>query len=187
MKRKLTQREIDNYRTWYADAHRYLDENYGTDASLVAGLLAACSPRKSVKTNWRVALQVYRSWQIGGPINFTGTMPCHRPNIMRALSGETLSGDKVESFRRNLCGDYRAVTIDVWMLRWLGSDKKSLTPKQYRTMAKRLRQSAAYYGLLPAEYQAVAWSAERSDNGKRPRSFTGVAKSLSAQLTLWDE
>jgi hypothetical protein len=187
MKRKLQQWEIDNYRTWYADARRHLAEHYGTDADLVAGLLAACSPRMSVKKNWKVALQIYRTWKAGGPINLTGAMRTHHPNIYRALAGETLSGDKVESFRQNLCGSDNAVTLDVWMLRWYGSDNNErLTPKRYRALAKRVRQSAAYYRMSPCEYQAVAWTAIRSDNGKSYKSFSSVAAEMSNQRLLWD-
>jgi hypothetical protein len=40
--------------------------------------------------------------------------------------------------------------------------------------------------LKPAEYQAVAWSACRSDVGLKSKSFISIWRELSAQMTLWD-
>lgn len=185
--RTLTKHEIRCYRSWYSDARELLAREYGEDAELVAGLLAATSPRMKVKKNWKAALAIYRSWKAGGLINYGESMRTHRPNIDRALAGESLSGLKVESFRQNLTGSDNEVTIDVWMLRWFGCESKHTTPKQYKNLAGRCRRHAKKYELSPAEYQAVAWSACRADAGKHPKSFASIWRNLSAQMLLWDE
>lgn len=158
------------------------------DPELFIGLLAATSPRMSVKKNWKTAETIYRSLRRGGPINYSMSMKTHRPNIGRAIRGEKLSGLKVESFRQNLLGSDNDVTIDVWMVRWFKSDNTDgrITPKEYRTLAARCRRNAKSYNMTPAEYQAVAWSACRSDNGLKSKSFLGIWRELHAQMLLWD-
>lgn len=185
--RKLTDNEIRAYRTWYSDARDLIYREY-EDPELFIGLLAATSPRTQVRRNWTVANRIYRTYRKGGPINYTGCMKTHLPNIGRALRGEELSGLKVESFRQNLLGSDNHVTIDVWMIRWFGFDKTDgrITPEQYRMLAARCRRNAKSYNLTPAEYQAVAWVAVMSDNGRRPISFVSVWRSLNQQMTLWD-
>jgi hypothetical protein len=185
-RRRFQKWEIESYRTWYADARQLLIDEFGSDNELMAGLLAATSPRQSVKKNWKSALQVYRTFKAGGPINLHGIMKPMHKNVYRALAGEPLSGEKVESFRQNLIGRWDAVTIDVWMIRWEKSDKKSLTKKQYRTLAKRIRRRAKSHNLKPCEYQAIAWSCIRSDNGLGYRSFKSVYDSMNRQMMLWD-
>ena len=183
--RRLTEQECRRYRTWYADARQVIGQNYD-DPELFIGLLAATSPRMPIKKNWKAAETIYRSLRNGGPINYGCSMKTHRPNIGRAIRGETLSALKVESFRQNLLGSDNHVTIDVWMVRWFGSDNARITPKQYRTYAARCRRNAKSYNMTPAEYQAVAWSAVRSDNGKKSKSFAGICSELNAQMLLWD-
>jgi len=184
--RKLAKHEIAAYKDWYARANRVLIELYGGDSDLFAALLAATSPRMSVKRNWRLAKQVYHSWKNGGPINLNGTLPAHHGNIERAFVSETLSGPKVESFRKNLLGDYNAVTIDVWMKRWLGIDKR-LTLRRYEIAAGAIREQALDYRLKPAEFQAVAWCVIRRDYGFKVKSFALEYANDSGQLKLWDD
>jgi len=73
---------------------------FGDDADLFCDLLAATSPRKQVKANWRVALRVYNAFKAGQEIPRTGLMPAHLGNIVRALNGRELSGPKVQPLQR---------------------------------------------------------------------------------------
>lgn len=185
MARKIKKHEYE-YRHWYTKARKILANTYGVDANMFAGLLAATSARNQVKRNWRLAKQVYDSYKFDGSINLKGCMPCHIGNIHRALKGEPLSGSKVEAFRQNLIGNDSAVTIDIWMLRWLDSDKQSTTPKQYNIFVDWVRKEARNYNMEPAEYQAVCWQACRSDAGLSPKSFAGMFASENAQMKFWE-
>jgi hypothetical protein len=98
-------------------------------------------------------------------------MPVHIANIKRAYNNEPLSGNKVKSFAENLKGNYDAVTIDVWMLRFLGINKTSVNEKLYNKLAEIIREQAKKEGLKPAEYQAICWTYIRSGYGYKYSDF----------------
>ena len=82
---------------WYPTIVDYIWKTY-VDPILFANLLAATSPRKTVKANWRLANRIYREFKAGSAYSRIGLMPCYIGNIDRALSGQPLSGNKVRSF-----------------------------------------------------------------------------------------
>ena len=90
-------------RNWYADARAEIEFQYGDDADLFCDLLAATSPRKQVRANWRLAKRVYESRsfahillteQTSDWLGLLGVMSSQVPNVIRALNGEPLSGPK---------------------------------------------------------------------------------------------
>lgn len=177
-----------NPKNWYCDCGDSIRAEFGTDAELFIDLLAATSPRKQVSANWRLAMRIYHVWNTThGMFSYgdrltsesfcnnlmQGTLPAHRPNIIRALQRKPLQGNKVCAFAANLKGDYEQVTLDVWMCRHYGYPQ-TLSNKKYAELAAIVRTEAAAAGMQPAEYQAVIWHETIRAYGKKPRSYLGV-------------
>lgn len=157
---------------WYADIRAEIVKRFGDDADLFCDLLAATSPRSNVKKNWRSASQLYAFWKQTGQIAESALiMRTHRPNVERAFKREPLSGEKVRRFAANLKGSSACVTIDVWMCRHYGVDRKNLTPDIYAALERRVICEAEAAGIPPADYQAKIWQETRMAHGKRPVSF----------------
>jgi hypothetical protein len=191
-----------NPKNWYQECGDSIRAEFGADSELFIDLLAATSPRKQVSANWRLAMRIYHVWNsldvhkgwflrcyqchrkgkkypedsdfIGLHNNlFTGVMKTHRPNVLRALKREPLSGNKVRAFAANLKGNLEEVTIDVWVCRNYGWSV-SMTDKQYRERSNKIRQEARLVGLRPAEWQAVIWYEAIHAAGKKPQSYLSV-------------
>ncbi len=165
-----THREYGN---WYRDCHSWIYGNFRYPA-LFAGLLAATSPRKQVKANFRLAMRLYARHLSGRFVDYSELLPAARGNVRVILSGRELSGLKVKAFYANLTGDYQQVTIDVWMLRFYGF-AGWITPNRYKMFARRVQNYALKAGLKPAELQAIIWNYERSKAGLKPTDFVSVA------------
>ena len=163
---------------WYLKAGNVIKAMFGDDSDLFCDLLAAISPQMMIRKNWRIAVGIYTQWKTGVEIDRSELWPCHEKNVDRALNGEKLSGPKVQAFAENLKGNYNRITIDTWVLRYLKSDKLSLTPRQYERIEKRLKDNARKHGLKPAEYQAVIWTKIRHDWGLKPVDFAMVADEI---------
>lgn len=165
------------YTNWYENDQRFLQSLYGTDTDLFAALLAACSPQVHVKISWDWANRIYQDYKTNRRIDYRGLMACHVPNVKRALTGEKLSGRKVQNFYANLTGDLDAVTLDSWMLRFFGwflRHKRTPTDRQYDKLAKRFRAIAKANGLKPAELQSAIWIRYRQKQGYKPVSYANI-------------
>ena len=167
-------------KTWYTNCRVEIERLYGNQADLFCHLLAATSPRKQVTANWRLAERIYKSHKAGA-LDLAETLPAHRPNVMRALVGEELSGRKVRAFAANLCGDLDVVCIDIWMMRWAGFEK--LTDKIYTFIENLVKQMAAVYHMKPAEMQAEIWYGVIREHGRTPKSYLAA---IDRQGRFWD-
>lgn len=165
-------------KNWYTDDQEFLQQTFGDDCDLIAALLAATSPQISVAGSWTIAVNVYHRYKAGQNIDFSQFRSCHKGNIVRALSGEPLSGNKVRAFYGNLTGDLEAVTIDTWMLKlfkWFERGTKRVpTNRQYKKLAKCFAKLAKQNGYEPAEFQALLWTHYRSRQGYKPTSYSKV-------------
>jgi len=168
-------------KTWYKDARREIEFHFGQDADLFCDLLAATSPRKQVRANWRLAKQIYESHK-NGQIDWRGCMPCHKANVLRAFAGKPLSGQKVRAFAANLRGNLEEVTVDVWIGRYFGIDK--ITTKWYNAIVAKIKCMARSQNMKPAELQAILWGQALRIAGREPKSFLGAAFA-DRQLTLF--
>ena len=160
-------------RGWYSRSHNTLIRLYGADAPIVAGIIAATSPRVSVKRNWEVSTAFYRKWVNAGKLldgiavvsclkEVCVPLPAWIPNVLRAVNGKPLSGLKVESFRRNLSGDYDAVVLDTWMAQFFGVPHATLAkPEVYNHISAIIRDAAKALDWYPCEVQETVWSAVR--------------------------
>jgi hypothetical protein len=77
---------------------------------------------------------------------------------------DALTGQKRRNFHRNITGNLRVVTLDIWALRaawaWDVDERgsKMLDRKGvYETTEAAYRVVAGLYGLQPAEFQAAVW------------------------------
>jgi len=190
-----------NPKNWYRECGDSIRAEFGADSELFIDLLAATSPRKQITTNWRLAMRIYHVWNSIGDHKdwffrcyatgknypkdsdfvvlcknlFKGTLPAHRPNIIRAFKREPLSGNKVRAFAANLKGNLDEVTIDVWVCRYFGwDDKKSMTNKVYTERADCIRHYAKAVGKKPAEFQAEIWYEAIRAASKKPQSYLSV-------------
>ena len=171
---------------WYTSARRTIETLYGDDADLFCDILAATSPRKQVKSNWKLAVRLYTAYKNGQELPTVGLMPAHKGNVNRAFSGQELSGPKVQAFAANLKGDFNRVTIDVWVLRFFGIKKSKITPKQYIALEKAIQKLAKNRGLSPARYQAEIWERSLSNAGRKPVSYTSVSEVNQKQFEFME-
>lgn len=163
---------------WYDDIIQYIRQSYD-DPVLFVALLAATSPRKTVRENWKLANRIYREHKAGKPYTRKGLLPAHTGNIDRALAGQELSGPKVRAFQENLSGNPDRVTVDVWIMRYYGMDNESPSAKEYQTIERDIVRQAKRFNTSPAAMQAILWTIARHNAGLSPSSFTGETKQKS--------
>ena len=176
----------DDYKAvnWYGDATMLIKQLYGDNWQLFVDLLAATSPRQSVKRNWRQSAAILAAYvdRDVKPKRFGDllgdVMTSHLNNVVRALQGRPISGPKVSRFAENLKGNLDVVTIDTWICKAYGIDHKVLTTSVYGRLENRIATDAGRQGLDAANWQAVLWFAVRRLAGKRVRSFVSVYNSI---------
>jgi len=170
--------------SWYTDAKDLIMELYGANWKLFVDILAATSPRQSVKRNWRQSAALLAAYIDRGikPKRFgdllAKCMPAHLNNVIRALQGRPIMGPKVSRFAENLKGNLDAVTIDTWILQAYGIPESKLTTRLYRRLEAKIQADAKKRGILPADFQALIWYAIRRESGKNPKSFVSVYRSI---------
>jgi hypothetical protein len=160
---------------WYTEIIDYIQKTYA-DSTLFAGLLAATSPRKTVRENWKLANRIYREHKAGKPYSRRGLLPAHTGNVDRAIAGQELSGPKVRAFRENLSGNPARVTVDIWIMRYYGMKNESPTAKEYLAIERDIVRQARRFNTTPAGMQAIFWTIARYNAGLSPSSFTGETK-----------
>ncbi len=168
---------------WYNDIHDYIFATYD-NPYLFCGLLAASSPRMSVKKSWNISVELYNRIMAGQKDydwGYFGLMASQHMNIQRVIDGEKLSGPKVNAFYANLIGDYNAVTIDSWILVFFNCEKRAVG-KRYEKFADRIRNYAKKVNMTPAGLQAVLWSYIRDKHGKSHSSYI-----VSAEIVMDNE
>lgn len=167
----MTKEQINKYGSWYFKAHHKIIDKFGLDSDLFCRILAACSPRKQVLANWRMAHRVYYKSRLGLSPFTTGMMPCHKGNVVKALLGKDLSGRKVSNFYHNLIGDWNSVTIDSWTMRYFGIEKDRIIDKQYLELENRIKRIARYHHVFPCQVQATAWCLSVLNAGRQIKEF----------------
>jgi len=167
---------VEHIRRWYSDCKKTIEQLYGADSRLFTLILAAASPRKSVKANWRLAVKVFKILKQHLTIeNIPGLLPCHKLNILRIINGMPLSGNKVMAFADNLLGNLQAVTIDVWVKRFYAN-------KTAEQIENHIRRGAKCLKMQPAEYQALIWTKARQQAGRNAISFNNVPDLFQLKL-----
>lgn len=175
-----------------AERHASARDWYGRHTELVHSvfafpeefqrLLAATSPRMTIKRNALAAIDAYYNLPdepergLYPPRRYMAT---HLPNIERARRGEPLSGPKVSAFAENLLGNLQPVVIDVHMARLLGmlQPHGGVRITDLRKAQRIIERTAALLGWQPAECQAALWSYQVGEV-KRPTDYLQALQEL---------
>ncbi len=169
---------------WYSDATKLIQELYGDNWQLFVDLLAATSPRQSVKRNWRQSAAILAAYidRENRPKRFGDllgdVMRSHLNNVVRALQQRPINGPKVSRFAANLKGDLDVVTIDTWICKAYAIEHKALTTSLYNRLEQKIRADGERQGIAAANWQAVIWYTVRRLAGKRVKSFVSVYQSI---------
>ncbi len=146
---------------WYTDARGVvllMAVEFNRPPSVVAGVIAALSPRQQWLRNLRVAALVLDGKRGYG-------LSDGRRKAKRIIGGipplEVLGGPKTRAFYRALMGDDNAVVIDIWMLRCVGWPRDACTVNQYAAFEMQLSFEASVLQVPPAVMQAVVWCETR--------------------------
>ena len=163
---------------WYAQQTQFLKHRFGKNWKLVAGLLAATSPRVKLRVSWDITMTIYDAVIGGREPNLSGMMAAHRLNVERVLKGEELSGNKVKRFYQNLIGNLEVVTADTWMLKLWKVKLRSHNnySSQYGRLERAFQRWARSKEMKPANAQAMLWNYIRNKHGKKPVSFVQIAE-----------
>lgn len=180
-------------RGWYRHSVEAIQHIFGDEGWRFAALLAATSPQTSVEVNLENTLNTWKNWvasgrptgraeivaimgrSVQGTKGEDSVLGAWINNSVRALgasefSDVVLSGPKVDSFMRNLNGNYQEVTNDAWMANYAlvdqilfsGSANKAGTEPGkgagYLAMSAKTREAAKKLGWEPAEVQETVWS-----------------------------
>ena len=134
-----------------------------------AGVLAALSPRTDWKHNKLYAERVCRAALDGYPFpppvsTYSRLDKAWRiANLVNPTANDILvilNGPKTCRFFRNIIGDARAVTIDVWSKRVATGYRDDSAPKlghDYNTLEQAFQIAADRLGCTPRDLQASLW------------------------------
>jgi len=157
---------------WYPNARASLTPFCDVWTPQVAcAVCAVLSPRVTWKECIRYTGFMHRAISQG--LRVPPTCGGVRRNVERAWyiaeSGDTsvISGSKVCSFYRNLCGDDTAVTCDSWAMLAAGLDPTGHSghaTARYKALADTYRNVAASVSLTPAALQAIVWIVVRGNH-----------------------
>lgn len=158
---------------WYRRA-RAEGRALGRTVSQGVGVIAALSPMTAWDTNIDQAKSLAQAHAQGLPMPTSGYG--FKRNTAKAwaiLEGarplDTLGGDKVRSFYRNMMGCTHSVTVDRWAVRIaLGDPSHSgqVPSGEYDAMADAFRRVADKLGITARDLQAATWIWIRREHGR---------------------
>lgn len=182
---------------WYSDTRAEIVRVFGPDSALFTRILAATSPRKSVKANLTEALRVFSlirpyidNYEAERPEQFS-KFEAHNLNLFRISKGEALSGLKVRAFCRALLGDCQAVTVDMWIAKAFNINRP-LRVSDFVGIEYVIKEATGAWKdreyskghtrtLSPAQAQACIWHTIRKRSGlTESNSFAYYLKQLKA-------
>lgn len=166
-------------RRWYTSAEREAIElsrlaSRGVGRVACAGILAALSPRAqwSVNVRWAHAIVL----DPDARVSTTNCRAKARAITLGWPPATILRGLKVCAFWRAIAGEPDAAVIDVWMLRAMGIDTPSVSPRQYAACASALREAAVQAEETTRDFQAIVWMQIR---GVKPTDPTGYRPAVA--------
>lgn len=182
---------------WYSGCKKMFIEIFGHDRlELVTKLFAATSINTSLKSN--ITLFRKALYEIENDLPVGNYLPNIQAQLQKVREGKELSGRKISSFQRAMCGDTDAVVVDIWLLRAFGLDRKCMrhtgphagllrsggpTPKQYTMIEAYVREESTGHGLLPCEMSSMIWAGCRIvTNGDRETRYTSILRNHLTNL-----
>lgn len=145
---------------WYDETWDFLQNEFGEDARLMAGILAVTSPNATVQANVTLALKALRQYKEGE--EFHGYLTSVRIALKQLVfDGSVMGGPKIRCFYENLTGNLEPVTVDRWIARALGQKHNPRTIREYESMSLTIAQFARLRGEAPARAQAAIWQGIR--------------------------
>lgn len=152
---------------WYgraADAAADLAARHGLPPDQAAGIIAALSPRVRWQANLRAADAVAAAATRGD--SQPPRVSALPGSVLKAWriargnpAGSVLAGPKVRAFWRNITGDRRAVTVDVWASRAAHGRYDAPVPEKwlYDRLARAYTAAADAVGVPPRDFQGAIW------------------------------
>jgi len=151
-------------KNWYQESREAAQRIYGADWKLFCGLLAATSPRASVKANLTLATKAYNELKDGGIVR-SHFCSAHYGGIIAIVESGTPKGRKCKSFYNNLIGHEDSVTVDRWIARAYRTKNDVPTRLEYDKIEHNIKEQAFYNFNTPAQEQAMLWGSIRGDAG----------------------
>ncbi len=147
---------------WYKVAHQDIliaSKQLGTHPSYLAGLLAAFSPRVSVKRSckWATNFAMGYGFMYDVPISV-------RTHVDKFVELGLVSGPKTGPFHRALLGDRDAIVIDTHMFKAAVFDTRG--NKDYMEQCKNAIRNVSKHRCSPAEAQAAVWCGYLMEQGR---------------------
>lgn len=160
---------------WYKNAKgvmRHLVDD-AKDTDMMCWLVAATSPRQSLKGNITLAVRAYKDFKQHGKLVSQGFLPNVVANVERVFEDKAISGPKVFAFGRALVkeGHTDACPVDLWMLRMF--DYPHWTERRQAVIENTLRavSDSCMPGLKLAQFQAALWTGYRRLYGNPAHDF----------------
>ena len=144
---------------WYSTAREYLEviaKNRKTSLKVVAGMVAALSPRVNWKTNLYSANNMLKGKKIRGlSKNIEKAEAIKKTGIVLKY----LKGPKVTSFFLNLIGNESEVTIDTLMINAYHNhfERISVTKAERDDIVSTVQSIARRHKMTCAQVQAIIW------------------------------
>lgn len=163
---------------WYLNSYYSLCDlvvkistNTTPNIKLLIDILAATSPRQSVKRNLKCAIDIYIAYQ---SLDDWKAISCgiatkyiHK-NLERLFAGQKLNGKKVRPFAEALSGNTKAVVIDSWMLKAFNINRSAPTPNDREHITTVVNKISDKTGLEPSQVQACLWSYAKTELNDTP-------------------
>jgi len=172
-----------DWKTWYENNDKIIEQIFGADADLFKSLLVANSPLSTIKSNVTKALTNYNQIMRGEKITGMKTVV---KNVERLLKGEPISGKKVFPFELNMFGDLMAVTADMHIFELLYGKYDREKGKWYASKGLQSSVPSTFYvdemikkvadklGWTPSQAQAALWTFNIELRGETPHSYSNV-------------
>jgi len=172
-------------RFWYQDFRAMMEAmNVPPEQEyILAGVLAATSPNKSVRQNVEWTVKVLRAWQEAGSptdndsvVNALSTLKpkmwgsdfgntvavLTNQDFESAIGGMSDQSPKVKPFFEALMGNENAVVLDTHMARFFGLRQSKMGKANInRALTARIRNIAGRLGWTAAQTQAAIWAVAR--------------------------
>lgn len=155
---------------WYRQSYQAIKNKYGPYTDLFIKLLAATSPRNTVKRNLFLANKTLKYIIDNKTIDFSYGIANKAilNNVNRIIADKPINGPKVRAFSKALSGELDQVVIDSWMLKAFNIKRASPTPNDRVHIKTIINKLSDQMDLEPSEIQACLWSYAKNELNDSP-------------------